>query len=270
MGQPNADRDWLLGKHIELYSYLLRGAEMPDSEKTKLQEGFHRFAFEYWLLSQTNLSASSPWWRYQIRQMLHREAKNQIYFGDPAAILPYFESGKLVSSIAIPPVFGLNLAGLTETNYVALVKGFQKSFFDATNVFLLNPVPIASVIVSGQTEDHLAIAASVGGKKWTLLARDKLPIRYQKNPLTAFQLFSSAGKVYYLPAFLRMCESDFEAVPSLSRKLADEIITDSLQSKEWSAMLSIKQRLCLKAFFEDYFKNEPDGLVLIEKLQGAL
>lgn len=65
---------------IGLYGYLLKGMEIPDPLRNDLQGRFHKFAFEYWLLCRTKCAVASPWRRYQLRQMLHREARNEHYF----------------------------------------------------------------------------------------------------------------------------------------------------------------------------------------------
>src|SRR6266446_3865602 len=57
------ERDWLFSRQIELYNYLLRGVEVANPLHEQLQGGFHRFAFEYWLLFRTDAEAASPWWR---------------------------------------------------------------------------------------------------------------------------------------------------------------------------------------------------------------
>lgn len=244
------ERDWLFGKQIELYNYLLRGVEIANPLRENLQGGFHRFAFEYWLLCRTNPTADSPWWRYQVRQMLHREARNQRFFNDPAFLRPFFKDGKLVPSVFVSPVAGLELLGLSETNYVALVEGFQSTFFDATNVFPVNPIPPASAIAGGQTEEHLQLAELISRKTWLLM---RLPVSYQDNPFAAFQLLSATGRAYYLPAFLFMCEKDSDRVGDLPNKLLAELVADSPQSVELRSKLTSAQKKSIVAFFEDWF-----------------
>lgn len=264
------ERDWLFGKQIEQYSYLFRGAQIPDPVRDKLQEGFHRFAFEYWLLCRTNPEAASPWWRYQIRQMLHREAKNQHDFSDPASLLPFFKDGKLVESVAVPPVAGLELAGLLEGDYRTLVQGFQSTFFDATNVFPVNPTPTASATAGGQTEEHLQLAELISRKTWLLMPRDKLPVRYQDNPFAAFQLLSVTGRAYYLPAFLFMCERDSDHVGDLPNKLLAELAAGSPQSVELRSKLTSAQKKSIAAFFEDWFgRRDVASLETLRKQFGV-
>jgi len=248
-----SERDWLFGKQIELYNYLLRGVEVANPLRETLQGGFHKFAFEYWLLCRTNQEAASPWWRYQTRQMLHREAKNRRCFNDPAGLLPFFKDGKLVPSVVVSPVAGLELPGLLENDYRTLVQGFQSTFFDATNVFPVNPTPTASATAGGQTEEHLQLAELMSRKTWLLMPRDKLPVRYQDNPFAAFQLLSVTGRAYYLPAFLFMCERDSDRVGDLPNKLLAELVADSPQSVELRSKLTSAQKKSIAAFFEDWF-----------------
>lgn len=259
------ERDWLFGKQIELYSYLFSGAQIPDPLRDKLQEGFHRFAFEYWLLCRTNPEAASPWWRYQIRRMLHHEAKSQHYFNDPALLLPFFKDGKLVISLAVAPVEGMELPGLLESDYRRLVQGFQSTFFDATNVFPVNPIPTASATAGGQTEEHWRLAEWISRKTWRLMPREELPASYQDNPFAAFQLLSVTGRAYYLPAFLFMCEKDSDRVGDLPNKLLAELAADSPQSVELRSKLTSAQKKAIVAFFEDWFGSR--DVVSLETLR---
>ena len=251
--QGIGERDWLFGKHIEQYNYLFRGAQISEPVRDKLQEGFHRFAFEYWLLCRSNPGAASPWWRYQIRQMLHREAKSQRYFADPAILLPFFKNGKLVESIAVAPVAGLELPGLGESDYHALVNGFQSTFFDTTNVFPVNPIPPVAAIAGGQTEEQSQLAELMSRKTWLLMPRDKIPVRYQDDPFAAFQLLSATGRAYYLPAFLFMCERDSGHVGDLPRNLLAELAAIAPQSAELRSKLTNGQKKSIVSFFEDWF-----------------
>jgi hypothetical protein len=266
--QGIGERDWLFGKQIEQYGYLFRGAQISDPVRDKLQEGFHRFAFEYWLLCRTRAGAASPWWRYQIRQMLHREAKSHHYFDDPAVLLPFFKNGKLVESVDVPPVVGLKLPGLADSDYRSLVSGFQATFFDATNVFPVNPIPPASAIAGGQTGEHLQLAELMSRKTWLLMPRDKLPVRYQEDPFAAFQLLSVTGRAYYLPAFLFMCERDSDRVGDLPGKLLSELVADAPQSVELRSRLGSAQKKSIATFFEDWFGSP--GAAPLETLRKQL
>jgi len=269
-GKVITERDWLFAKQIDLYTYLLNFTQISDPSRDKLQEGFHRFAFEYWLLCRTNPASASPWWRYHLRRMLHREASNQRYFNDPAALLPFFKDGKPVPSQIVAPVTGLDLVGLSERDYIGLVKGFQSTFFDATNAFPVNPIPPASEMAGEKTEEHLELANRLSRKTWPLTGRQHLPVEYRDDPLGAFRLLSVTGRVYYLPAFLIMCESDADRIGDFPRKLLAELVADTPEAIELRSRLTDAQRKCITAFFDDWFRGNDKVYASLKKLGKLL
>ena len=268
----NNERDWLFAKQIELYTYLLKSPEVADALRGKFKEGFHRFAFEYWLLCRTNQAVSSPRWRGYIRNILHREAKDGSHFKDPASLLPFFKDGKLIYSIGIVPVKGLATDDLSERSYRALVEGFQSSFSDFADAFPPDPIPsLAAILPPGidPASDKAEVARSVASRRWRVLGRDTLPVRFQKNPIDAFRLLTTTAKLYYLPAFLRMYEKEPEIVPDLPGKLLEAIASVSEHSTELRSKMSDTQKLCLLSFFEDSFKTQTNGPVLIDGLRRS-
>jgi len=246
---PTDQRNWLFGRYLEVHMYLLGFADVTPAVRDKLQEGLHRFAFEYWLLSKTNAATASPRWRCQLRTILHREGKNDRYFSDPAGLMQHFVDGELVPSLAIAPLRGLELPGLRETNYLALVRGFQGTFFDATNIFPVDPVPSPSSIATGNAAEDLQVEKWVGGKRWLMLSPSDLPL----EPFEAFNLLSITGQAYYLPAFLIVCESDSDRVGALPNRLMAKLSADTQQSAELRAKFDDAQKKCIVRFFEDWF-----------------
>jgi hypothetical protein len=75
----------------------------------KFYEGFHRFAFEYWIMYRTN-DGAIPSYRGCIRSMLHGEGANGRYWSDPAALMGFFDQeGQLMATPAVSPIHGLLL-----------------------------------------------------------------------------------------------------------------------------------------------------------------
>lgn len=133
------------------------------------------------------------------------------------------------------------------------MKGFQVTFFDATNIFPVNPIPCASEIAGSQAEEQLQLAHAMGGKAWPLMPRDKLSARYQNDPYAAFQLLSVTGQAYYMPDFLFMCERDSDRVGNLPKKLLDKLCADTPRSVELRSRFNEAQKKCIVRFFEDWF-----------------
>jgi hypothetical protein len=133
--------DWLIANEIENYIYLLRSSDIPPPVQEKFKEKFNRFAFEYWVACQTDRSAHSTKCHNYIREMLHRDAKNEKYLNDPAMLLPFFKDGKLIASLGIVPTRGIDYERITLGEYQAKVKEFKSAFQDFTEIFPLDPKP---------------------------------------------------------------------------------------------------------------------------------
>ena len=148
-----------------------------------------------------------------------------------------------------------------------MVSRFQLVFFGSTNVFPVNPIPPSSMIVAGRTDDHLEIAGEIGGKPWRLVGQDSLPIRFQQDPFHVFQLLNLAGRLYYLPAFLRMCEREPEGVGRLPENLLVEFTSDSTLANDLRSRLNDEQKRCILVFFEEWFKNNSDKAASLNDLR---
>lgn len=260
------ERDWLFSRQIGLYGYLLRSAEIAPPLRTKFLEGLHTFAFEYWLLCQKNVAEASPRRRAQLRDMIHRNGKNAKYFSDPACYLPFFENGRLAPSVAVQSVRGLD-ARVSQAEYAAMVRGFQESFFDATNAFPLKPVPSVSEMMTGETEAHVELAKWLKLGNWRMLGFERLPDSLQENPILAFRMLTTAGKRYCLMAFLRMCEENATLVGKLPKSLLDDLAGDSPDSRALRASLADAQKRCVGGFMRDWFRGTPEEASAIKALE---
>jgi len=171
---------WLLDRHIMLQDLLLHDPGLKSDNRNELQREFHQFAFEYWLLSQTNHNCSSPWYRNRVRSVLHGVARNSAYFGDPARLLPYFRDDKLAKDLVPHDVGGLELDSLTRERYGAMVMRFQWTYYDPTNTFPVYPLlPRDSIVVDAA--HNSALTKLLSDLKWPLLIREKLPGQYRKD-----------------------------------------------------------------------------------------
>lgn len=255
--------DWLFSHQIQLYSYLLGSPGLPKDMRDNISGGAHRLAFEYFLLCRLGRAEPSLWWRSHLRDVLHRNGSNGKAFEDPAGLLPYFKEGQLEHGIGVSLLAGIDPHIWTQKQYRALVERFQLSYLNPISLFPALPVPTPDGSPSGS-------GMSFVGKRWPLVSFDGLSIEDQKRPFAAYERLSPKLRAYYLPAFLRMCERFRGEVGQLPQSLMESLSGDAPAESDTKAALSVEQRRCVLAFFDDLFRLDPSARGQLAALCGSL
>jgi hypothetical protein len=261
--QNSHEVQWLFSHQVQLYAYLLGNPEIPRGTRDNVSAGVHKLAFEYLLLCRLAKAQPSLWWRSHLRELLHKSGSNAKAFADPAGIMPHFRQGQLAHTIAISAVAGIDPHIWTEKEYTALVHRFQLSYPNLTNLFPVLDVPLFALNESDNLPKFV-------GRRWPLVSFDGLPTKLQNDPFSAYELLAPRLRVYYLPAFLRMCERYQDEVRDLPRHLMRSLSSEAGSDKNTRDLLTSEQRHYLLAFFSDLFGDDSSMHGQLEALRTSL
>ena len=253
-----SDSDWLLARNVELYMTVLQDRDVPTLFKERIKAQLHRFAFEYWLKGRNGSKAKSLYWHGQIRRLLSQEGKSPRLIKDPLLLATNFVNGKISNLHVTVPVANLDLTELKQVDYQKLASEFGDAFCDFGDFFPVAPFEQSNFVVSADgtlNPNQTLLLKYLKGKSWRVLAKDRLPISYQKEPFTAFAMLTRDAQAYFLPAFLRMCEREPELTADLLKSLSNSWKKNLRPESDFRSKLTERQKACVAAFFREALSN---------------
>jgi len=139
--------------------------------------------------------------------------------------------------------------------------------------FPTDPIPTAqSAVVQFQGDpDRATLSAALSGKRWTTVDFSYLRSKYPGPLSEAFTYLSTIGKLYYVPAFIGMCEQHPELVDDLPDAIAFSITEQSSDRDEFVKTLTPLQKKLIVSFFEKALASaSPTYAAQIERVRIAL
>lgn len=118
-----ANSDWIYFRHQEIYTYLLRFADISEKERQLFRKKAYEFFFEYWVLHKSKYAQLHPVadFEHGFALLLRNHAIPSLDADDPLDIKSRYKDGKFVPK-PLPTVGGVKLV-VPETERLPHVEG---------------------------------------------------------------------------------------------------------------------------------------------------
>jgi hypothetical protein len=137
--------------------------------------------------------------------------------------------------------------------------------------FLLNAIPYPKVIVAPYEgdNDRARLRAVLQGKEWQNVTGEYLKSLYP-NLSEAYTYLTPEGQAYFLPAFVKIAQTQPEQADTLSFAILSSISRGDSRTSALVDALNRKQREHLMAFFEEQFGGEAHYSQKLDLVRGIL
>jgi len=143
---------------------------------------------------------------------------------------------------------------------------------DLRSAFPVEPRPADShLVVAFQGDaDRGALYSALSGKIWTSITYEYLRHKYSAPLSESFACLTGEGKAYFLPAYIRICESKPREADDVPHAILFYVCERNVRAQRFISLLTNRQRSILMTFLETHFASSTTHASQLETVRSIL